>query len=179
MNEARGTVTTCFGWWIYDSFGAGFWELREKFQKLVSTQIWELREKFQKLVYTESEKGVWWILGEAVGWTWRWSSVKLGSRQVLALKRGSFALSGSQSRGLWLSAKTSHDGVLNLAGSLHWMYSGPFCGVPWDSGRCTSQPQPRLAWFFEQGKVLSPNWSYFLSREKFRATFSACTIGQG
>ena len=39
MNEARGTVTTCFGWWIYDSFGAGFWELREKFQKLVSTQI--------------------------------------------------------------------------------------------------------------------------------------------
>jgi len=39
MNEARGTVATCFGWWFYDSFGAGFWELREKFQKLVSTQI--------------------------------------------------------------------------------------------------------------------------------------------
>ena len=39
MNEARGTVATCFGWWFYDSSGAGFWELREKFQKLVSTQI--------------------------------------------------------------------------------------------------------------------------------------------
>ena len=75
--------------------------------------------------------------------------------------------------------KTSHDGVLNLAGSLHWMYSGPFCGSPPEiQADVLLNLSPGWRDFSSREKFLSPNWSYFLSREKSRATFSACTIGQ-
>ena len=89
MNEACGTVATCFGWWIYDSFGRRILGNARKFS-IVG-------------LYSICEGGLVDVLGEAGGlrWTWRWSSAKLGSRQVLALKLcgRSFALSDSQSCG--------------------------------------------------------------------------------
>ena len=99
MNETCGTWPRVLAGGISSSSGQRILGNARKLSFSFGARYWELREKFQKLVYTESGKEVWWILGEAVGWTWRWSSVKLRSRQVLALKRGSFALSGSQSCG--------------------------------------------------------------------------------
>ena len=74
MNEASGTLATCFGWWIYDSFGRRILGNARKFS-IVG-------------LYSICEGGLVDVLGEAggLGWTWRWSSAKLGSRQVLALK---------------------------------------------------------------------------------------------
>ena len=74
MNEACGTVTTCFGWWIYDSFGAEFWELREKFSKIG--------------FYSICGGGLVKVWGRPVGWRWSRGVVQLhdvGFREVVTL----------------------------------------------------------------------------------------------
>ena len=53
MNEACGTVATCFGWWIYDSFGRRILGNARKFS-IVG-------------LYSICEGGLVKVLGEAGG----------------------------------------------------------------------------------------------------------------